>query len=109
MARCIQCGSEFNGRPNRVYCTPLCKKRAENQRARLARMLEQHPALMAKAATARKNADYHTMRLCTAKADRLAEEIRIEGKRLIHRGTPNQDIELRLLFNQLKTALSSAP
>lgn len=72
-------------------------------------MLDQHPELMTEAAAARAKADYHRMRICIAKADRLAEEIRIEGTRLIHRGTPNQDANLKLLFNQLKTALNSTP
>ena len=75
MANCIECGKDFTGRPDQVYCSKSCRKRAENNRAKMQRIMTQLEQLPSEAETARFNADYHRVRLIRARVEQLETEL----------------------------------
>jgi hypothetical protein len=72
---CTHCGNDFTGRPNRSYCSRICKKRAENGRNRFKHLLYQYPRLITQQEQARAAGDWHQVRLTKAKAERVLAEI----------------------------------
>jgi len=98
----MECGEHFTGRPNKVYCSPKCRKRAENNRASMRKMLEPMPMLHERAEEARLAGNYHKMRLSMAQANRLRE-------RLTELAEKYGIIEASLWIQQLREWLRKAP
>lgn len=82
--KCLNCGTGFNGRPNRRYCSDWCKRQAEKVRERL------HSAIgtLRRAPSALKEAeeadDYQEKRLWLARQERAtAEFVELTDRRVI--------------------------
>lgn len=72
---CHHCGISFEGRPNRLYCSPRCKKRAENTRTKFTRLVLRQYDLNIQEAEALREGDYHTIRKIRARRSRDISEI----------------------------------
>lgn len=46
MMTCLYCGTEYNGDPRSYYCGTICRKRAENARARLKKLMTAYPQVI---------------------------------------------------------------
>jgi hypothetical protein len=76
MASCIECGNHFTGQTNKVYCSVTCRKRAENNRAKMNRIMQQLTDLSELASRACQSGDYHQVRISRARVELLQKELR---------------------------------
>lgn len=106
---CLNCGSEFNGRPNRVYCSARCKKQSEKKREKLKRLLVQIPALHAEAEAATLTGDYHRKRLSLAKADRAQAELERLSDQPVFHHTPNWLAPVRTCLARIEIHTHKGP
>lgn len=67
---CPVCGRDFDGRANRLYCSPRCKKRAEHCRTRLRTLTERYVELNQKADAAKAAGDLDRAHQCRVRARR---------------------------------------
>lgn len=74
-SNCLFCGSRFTGRTNRDYCRQLCRKRAENARNKLKRLVSQYHQSAAAEQQAKADHDYATLHKSMGRRQRLLDEI----------------------------------
>ena len=101
MAICIECGSEFEGRTDKVYCSTRCRKRAENNRAKMQRIMTQLERLPDEAEAARAKGDYHAVRRARARG----KQLEVQLSRLAN----HYQIPEALLWLQRMAKLAKAP
>jgi hypothetical protein len=86
---CLNCGAEFSGRPNRVYCSSRCKKRSEKKREKLKHLIFQVPKLRAQIENATRSGDWHAKRIAIVKERRATEELEKLSYDPLFLNTPN--------------------
>lgn len=86
--KCLNCETEFTGRPNKVYCCAACKKRVEKSREKVKRLITQVPTLNAEAEAAQARGDWHGKRLSLAKSKAAQAELERLCDQPIFRNTP---------------------
>ena len=62
MTHCFNCGSQFEGRPNRLYCSARCRKQVEYRRRRRVELEGRAASLERLCDMARANSDRHAQR-----------------------------------------------
>jgi hypothetical protein len=72
---CLHCNREYNGDPRSFYCGARCRKRAENQRARLKRLIVDYPRTVAKMEQAASQGDPRRAHRAKARARRIINQI----------------------------------
>tara|TARA_R100001369_G_scaffold87630_1_gene123320 strand:+ start:139 stop:465 length:327 start_codon:yes stop_codon:yes gene_type:complete len=85
---CLNCNAEFEGRRNKVYCSRICKKRAEKQKEKMKRLIVQIPHLRAQAEAAQSRGDWHGKRLSMARASAAQTELEQLSDQPLFRHTP---------------------
>lgn len=72
---CLHCNREYSGDPRSYYCGTTCRKRAENARARLKRLMLGYPSTMSKIDQAAAEGDYSKANRASARARRILMQI----------------------------------
>jgi hypothetical protein len=75
MMLCLNCGAEYIGDPRSYYCGTRCRKRAENSRARLKRLMADYPATIRKMEQAAAAGDTSRANRAKARAHRVIHQI----------------------------------
>lgn len=109
MTPCLFCGARFNGRINRLYCTALCKKRAENAQNRLKRLVSQYRQSEATEQQARAGNDFDTARRAIAKRGRLLVEIQQTTRQRIFWESEAWQTTFHLILEELKNRPINRP
>lgn len=75
MMNCLQCDQEYNGDTRSLYCGTICRKRAENARARLKKLPMAYIGAIKSAEQAEAEGDRARARRASEKAKRILIQI----------------------------------
>lgn len=75
MMNCLHCNEEYNGDPRSLYCGTICRKRAENARARLKKLPMAYIGAIKSVEQAEAEGDRARARRASEKAKRILIQI----------------------------------
>lgn len=75
MMNCLHCNQEYTGDTRSLYCGTICRKRSENARARLKRLMLGYPSTVSKMDQAASQGDLAKANRASARARRILMQI----------------------------------
>lgn len=109
MTACPVCDREFQGRPNRLYCSRRCKKRAERLRERMQTLTARYIDLNTAADDARRAGDHEGEHFHRLRARRAYSALQALSDHSLFEDSPQWMAPLRAVLLSLQNRPPNRP